>query len=114
MTADRPAQPGAPLPELVARRPRRFALRRVEDVHDFTGPGVVAYGVEWPDGRASYRWNSTLATTVSADSVADVVAIHGHDGRTELVWLDPCSFEAEQIVTGWFRALANALRAVGR
>ena len=80
--------PGAPRADLVARQPRRFMLRCKEDVHDFTGPGVVAYGVEWPDGRISYRWNSSLATTVSADSVRDVEAIHGHDGRTEVVWID--------------------------
>lgn len=85
MTASRP---GAPAVALVARRPRRFMLHRKEDIHDFTGPSVVAYGVEWPDGRCSYRWNSTLATTVAADSIRDVEAIHGHDGKTEVVWLD--------------------------
>lgn len=80
--------PGAPQTHLVAKRPRRFMLHRVVDVHDFTGHGVVAYGVEWPDGRCSYRWNSSLATTVAADSIKDVEAIHGHDGQTEVVWID--------------------------
>lgn len=87
------ALPGAP------RRgglPRRFILRRLEDVHDFTGPGLVCWGVEWPDGTAAYRWNSDLATTVIAGSVADVVAIHGHDGKTVLEWTDPSPIEVKE------------------
>jgi hypothetical protein len=69
---------------------RRFTLVRHEDVHDFSGTGPVVHGCQWPDGSVAYRWNSAMATTVIARSIEDVVAIHGHDGRTVLVWVDDC------------------------
>lgn len=65
---------------------RTFELHRAEDVSGVSGPGVVADGVVFPDGRCAYRWRGHLATTVTADCVADVEAIHGHQGRTRIVW----------------------------
>jgi hypothetical protein len=50
--------------------------------------GVLVWGVQWPDGRCSYRWNSPLATSTAADSIDDVQEIHGDGGATRLVWLD--------------------------
>lgn len=84
-----PDQLGQVVKALEAAQPIRFILRRKEDVHDFSGPGVVVWGVEWPDGTATYRWNSAIATTVIAASVQDVMRIHGHDGATVLEWVDP-------------------------
>lgn len=68
--------------------PRRFLLERTIDVTGVSGTGVVVWGVVFPDGRVAYRWNTPTATTCVADSIEDVVAIHGHDGATELVWID--------------------------
>lgn len=67
---------------------RRFVLVRDTDVTGVSGEGVVVWGLRYPDGRVSYRWNSSIATTVAAESVEDVIAIHGHDGATRLVWVD--------------------------
>lgn len=69
--------------------PNRFLLYRDEDVHDFSGTGVVAYVVEFPDGTAVMRWcvDGKPKTTTVYDSLADVIEIHGHDGRT---WLSGC------------------------
>uniref|UniRef100_UPI003F49ADF1 hypothetical protein n=1 Tax=Nonomuraea sp. CA-251285 TaxID=3240002 RepID=UPI003F49ADF1 len=53
-----------------------------------SGVGIVVWGVQWPDGTCSYRWNSRLRTFSSADSVDIVREIHGHDGATRLLWLD--------------------------
>ncbi|MBO2461682.1 hypothetical protein [Actinomadura violacea] len=58
------------------------------DVSGISGEGVVVWGVEFPDGRCAYRWNTDTATTSVADSIDDVEAIHGHNGATRLVWLD--------------------------
>ena len=67
---------------------RRFELHREQDVTGVSGTGVVVEGVEFSDGRCAYRWLSEYATTVLADSMAVVEKVHGHDGRTTVVWLD--------------------------
>lgn len=69
-------------------QPRRFMLVRVEDETGVSGTGVVAWGLEFPDGHAVTRWNSKIAQTCAWDSIADVVAVHGHDGKTRIRWLD--------------------------
>lgn len=68
--------------------PRRFQLVRDVDVTGVSGTGVVAHGVEFPDGTCAYRWATGTATTNVADSVADVEVIHGHGGATRVEWLD--------------------------
>jgi hypothetical protein len=65
-----------------------FMLRRTEDVSGLSGTGMVAEGVEFTDGRVAMRWRTEVTSTVLYDSVEDVVWIHGHEGRTELIWLD--------------------------
>lgn len=67
---------------------RRFVLIRDIDVTGVSGTGVVVWGVVWPDGTCAYRWNAIRRTTCLADSIADVEGIHGHDGKTRVVWLD--------------------------
>lgn len=67
---------------------RRFVLNRKVDVNDFSGTGIVVWGIEFPDGACAYRWNSEFKTTIVADDVDTVIKIHGHDGATELVWID--------------------------
>ncbi|MEU1630845.1 hypothetical protein ABZ746_37505 [Streptomyces sp. NPDC020096] len=81
------------LEQLAADRPaavpRRFVLRRHEDVTGASGTGVVAWGVLWPDGTASVRWAGERASAVFwQGGVADVEFVHGHNGATEIVWLD--------------------------
>lgn len=65
---------------------RTFELHRTHDVTGVSGAGIVAEGVQFSDGRCAYRWRGELATTVTADSIADVERIHGHEGRTRVVW----------------------------
>jgi hypothetical protein len=67
---------------------RRFVLYRHTDVSEISGTGVVVWGVMFPDGRVAYRWATPTATTCVADSIDHVVAIHGHQGATELLWVD--------------------------
>jgi hypothetical protein len=73
----------------LAAVPRRFVLQRHEDVTGASGTGVVAWGVLWPDGTASVRWAGERASAVFwQGGVADVEFVHGHNGATEIVWLD--------------------------
>ncbi|MEV6341233.1 hypothetical protein AB0M12_41750 [Nocardia vinacea] len=69
---------------------RVFVLYRIEDVTGYSGIGVVANGIEWPDGRATIRWcvPEKPQSTTDFDSMQDLVDIHGHDGATHVVYVD--------------------------
>ena len=64
---------------------RVFQLVRDVDITGFSGVGVVADGVIWPDGAVSMRWRGAIRTTVEAQRLADIEIIHGHDGATRVV-----------------------------
>ena len=64
-----------------------FVLRRDEDLSGVSGTGVVAQGVEFTDGTVALRWMGSLRSTVIYASLEDLIAIHGHGGRTRVVWL---------------------------
>lgn len=67
---------------------RRFVLNRLEDVTGVSGTGVVAEGVTFTDGTTVIRWAGPTPSTVVWATVGDAVAVHGHGGKTELVWVD--------------------------
>lgn len=81
---------------------RRFVLRRRVDVSGVSGTGVVAEGVEFADGRVATRWLAPPgrpAQTCVWDCVADVLAVHGHGGLTDLEWIDPPTTHADPTPT---------------
>lgn len=65
---------------------RLFTLQRDEDVTGVSGTGSVAHGIQFPDGTVALRWNTGTASTVLWNSIDDAVHVHGHDGRTRVVW----------------------------
>jgi len=77
---------------------RMFTLERDEDVTGISGTGTVAEGVEFTDGTVTLRWLTAGSrrpdvrpTTVIFDGpvgVNSVLGLHGHDGKTRLVWDD--------------------------
>ena len=67
---------------------RRFELFRREDESGVSGTGVVALGVMWPDGHCALRWQTERRSTAVYTSVEDLIAIHGHEGRTIVRWID--------------------------
>ena len=67
---------------------RRFHLVRDEDESGVSGVGLVAWGCVFPDGKAVLRWCVELTSTAVYDSVDELVAIHGHNGRTRIEWVD--------------------------
>ncbi|MEW1867014.1 hypothetical protein AB0420_02250 [Streptomyces caelestis] len=69
--------------------PRRFVLRRRQDISGISGLGDVADGVLWPDGTSSVRWRGEHPSVVFWDrGRVSVEFVHGHQGATEIVWLD--------------------------
>ncbi|MFE1361348.1 hypothetical protein [Streptomyces harbinensis] len=71
------------------RLPRRFHLQRDEDETGTSGTGIVVEGIEFADGTVAIRWLTSTTSTAIYASIADLIAIHGHGGRTRVVWIDP-------------------------
>jgi hypothetical protein len=44
-------------------------------------------GVEFGDGTVVIRWLGAHPSTVVWPSVDDAIAVHGHEGRTRIVWI---------------------------
>lgn len=67
---------------------RPFLLVRHHDETGLSGTGVVAWGVQFPDGATVTRWcSSEVRQTCVWQSIDDVRHVHGHGGATEVVWL---------------------------
>lgn len=67
---------------------RRIRLNRRRDVSGVSGTGIVAYGVVWPDGSVTLRWDTQVRSTVMYDSIDDVQTITSHGGNTVIEWVD--------------------------
>lgn len=67
---------------------RIFRLERDIDVSGVSGTGVVARGVEFPDGTVALRWLGADPSTVFWASIDAAERIHGHGGATRVVWDD--------------------------
>lgn len=67
---------------------RRFRLLRSYDVSGVSGTGTVAVGVEFGDGVVVIRWLGEHPSTVVWEDVDAAMAVHGHNGSTEIVWVD--------------------------
>ena len=74
----------------VTKLPRRFILRRWHDVSKVSGDGDVASGTLFPDtGLVALHWGGEFPTvTTHVGGIAGVEAIHGHNGLTEIIWID--------------------------
>jgi len=68
---------------------RGFLLQRDEDETGVSGTGCVAEGVLFSDGMVALRWVvGEHRSTVIWQSMEAVETIHGHNGKTRVVWLD--------------------------
>lgn len=68
--------------------PRAFHLVRKEDVSGVSGTGVIAEGIVFHDGQVVLSWFGQFHTLEILPKIEDVEAIHGHEGRTQIVWLE--------------------------
>lgn len=67
---------------------RTFRLIRAEDETGVSGTGTVAEGVEFDNGKAVLSWLTRYQSIAIYQSIGDVEAIHGHNGKTQVVWDD--------------------------
>lgn len=67
---------------------RRFNLVRDEDVTGLSGTGIVAEGVQFSQGKVVMKWLTERSSVVYWDNIEDAEYIHGHNGKTRIVWLD--------------------------
>lgn len=68
--------------------PVRFHLVRTEDETGVSGTGVIVEGVEFTNGVVVLRWLTDKSSIAIYDSIADVIDIHGHGGKTVVRWVD--------------------------
>lgn len=67
---------------------RKFHFMRLEDASGVSGCGMVAEGVVFSNGKVALEWFGDHSSTNVYDSLADVEYIHGHGGRTKIVFDD--------------------------
>jgi hypothetical protein len=66
---------------------RMFNLVRHYDETGISGEGFVAQGVVFDDGTVAMRWTTDTNSTVLYDNIESVEKIHGHGGKTQIVWI---------------------------
>jgi hypothetical protein len=74
---------------------RTFHVVREEDVSGVSGTGVIAEGVLWSNGHIDVRWLSIHKITEHAESLAEWQAVHGHEGKTKVIFDDEVEIEPE-------------------
>lgn len=67
--------------------PKLFVLHRTEDESGVSGTGIVAEGVEFSNGKCVLCWIVQYRSVAVYDSLRELESIHGHDGKTTIVWI---------------------------
>ena len=67
---------------------RRFYLNRTEDESGVSGTGRVAYGVLFDCGMYAVSFRSLHKGVIVYPSLAEMMGVHGHEGKTQIVWID--------------------------
>jgi hypothetical protein len=76
------------VPEVARSGVRTFQLWRDEDQSGVSGTGRVAVGVVFPSGKVVMEWLGAHSTFGIYQTLQDVEHIHGHGGRTRVVFDD--------------------------
>lgn len=67
---------------------RRFSLQRDVDETGVSGTGRVAEGVVFSNGWCAMTWLTQYTSVVFYPGIEHVQAIHGHQGKTRVVFED--------------------------
>lgn len=67
---------------------RKFVLERDVDETGVSGIGQVAEGIVFWDGTVVLRWRSKFPGTTMFSSSEDMQGVHGHGGKTRVVFID--------------------------
>ena len=70
---------------------RRFHFERLEDASGVSGTGEVAEGCLFTTGEAVVHWRGSHGSINVYHSIEDVFFVHGHEGKTRIVFDDPVS-----------------------
>lgn len=65
---------------------KTFHLQRFVDETGISGTGKIAEGVVFEDGTCVLRWLTEHRSTAVYENLATVEKIHGHGGKTQLVF----------------------------
>lgn len=69
---------------------RKFHFERLEDASGISGCGIVAEGILFSDtGEAVVHWLGRHSSINIYHSMDDIEFIHGHGGKTVIVFDDP-------------------------
>lgn len=66
-----------------------FYLKRNEDESGISGTGIVARGVILPSGHCVLEWLTFTSSIAIYKNINDLMEIHSHGGKTEIVMGDP-------------------------
>jgi hypothetical protein len=67
---------------------RRFVLVRKRDVTGISGTGIVAEGAVFTNGFSVLCWRREPYAVGMYQSLADLIAVHGHEGATQVQFID--------------------------
>lgn len=67
---------------------KRFQLVRSKDVSGVSGTGIVAEGVEFPNGQCVLHWLGRFSTVELSPDMDTLLGVHGHGGLTTVEWED--------------------------
>lgn len=69
---------------------RRFHFERLEDQSGVSGCGVVAEGIVFLDtGEVVVHWFGQHSSINIYHCIEDITYIHGHNGKTKIIFDDP-------------------------
>jgi len=64
-----------------------FELHRTEDINHTSGTGIVAQGVQFDNGYCALTWLTPYTSVAMYHSIDVLERIHGHEGKTKVVWV---------------------------
>ena len=67
---------------------RRFVMNRSKDESGISGTGIVAEGLQFSSKKCVISWLSDTPSIEIYDSIEEVRRIHGHQGETQIKWID--------------------------
>jgi hypothetical protein len=87
---------------------RRFYFDRQTDVSGASGTGAVVEGVMFSDGSVVIHWLTALSSIAIYQSIDDAIAIHGHGGATNLMWVDDEQLVFQPVQGGYINEADHA------
>ena len=81
-----------------------FTIHRIEDPSGISGTGVVAEGWESSSGDwCVLLWLSETPSLCVYRDIRDIELIHGHGGKSQIVWDSPAHIPNPESPDSWAR-----------